>query len=303
MCSADSLREFVSGRLSAAAEEILTVFKNTVAEYEEEIERQRRLLELVWKPEIQLHRLELPQQHVCKEEQVLADQQLWIQESLDQEDPQPPQVKEEQEELWTSPEGEQLGLKQETDAFMLTPAHEEREHSEAELNSDHQLLSHDCHVAESQDQRGGEREDSGSTRDAEPKQKKQDNNRRSPRNKSAMSKVHHDPHTASRRWWRCGRVLHRNFSARHCGTTWRPCVRLCPGSGVESGSPPAGPPGSGSARTPAAPPPRTGPDPASLPPSTCSRSSGGRRRAPRPAAEAPPPVSGRASPRCCAGPR
>ncbi|XP_045902387.1 zinc finger protein 2 homolog [Micropterus dolomieu] len=147
---------------------------------------------------------ELPQQHVCKEEEVLADQQLWIQEripGLDQEDPQPPQVKEEQEELCTSQEGEQLVVKQETDTFMLTPTYEESDHSEAELKSDHQLLSHNCHVAESQDQKGGEHEDSGSTRDAEPKQKNQDHNSRSPRNnvhKSTMSEVHHDPHTVKK---------------------------------------------------------------------------------------------------------
>uniref|UniRef100_A0A8C9Y211 C2H2-type domain-containing protein n=1 Tax=Sander lucioperca TaxID=283035 RepID=A0A8C9Y211_SANLU len=63
---------------------------------------------------------ELPQQHVCKEEEVLSDQQLCIQEkksSLDQEDPEPPKIKEEQDELCTSQEGEQLVLKQETDTF------------------------------------------------------------------------------------------------------------------------------------------------------------------------------------------
>ncbi|XP_038590132.1 zinc finger and SCAN domain-containing protein 2-like isoform X2 [Micropterus salmoides] len=201
MSSVESLREFVNERLTAAAEEIFRVFKNTIVEYEEEIDRQRRLLDIVWKPEVKLHRIEFPQQHVCKEEEVLADQQLWIQEripGLDQEDPQPPQVKEEQEELCTSQEGEQLVVKQETDTFMLTPTYEESDHSEAELKSDHQLLSHKCHVAESQDQKGGEREDSGSTRDAESKQKNQDHNSRSPRinvHKSTMSEVHHDPHT------------------------------------------------------------------------------------------------------------
>ncbi|XP_045930689.1 uncharacterized protein LOC123986444 [Micropterus dolomieu] len=205
MSSVESLREFVNERLTAAAEEIFRVFKNTIVEYEEEIDRQRRLLDIVWKPEVKLHRIELPQQHVCKEEEeeVLADQQLCIQEripGLDQEDPQPPQVKEEQEELCTSQEGEQLVVKQETDTFMLTPTYEEGDHSEAELKSDHQLLSHNCHVAESQDQKGGEHEDSGSTRDAEPKQKNQDHNSRSPTNnvhKSTMSEVHHDPHTGS----------------------------------------------------------------------------------------------------------
>ncbi|XP_038566432.1 golgin subfamily A member 6-like protein 6 [Micropterus salmoides] len=201
MSSVECLREFVNERLTAAAEEIFGVFIKTIVEYEEEIDRQRRLLDIVWKPEIKLHRIELPQQHVWKEEEVLADQQLCIQErnsSLDQEDPEPPQIKEEQEELCTSQEGEQLVLKQETDTFMLTPTYEERDHSEAELKSDHQLLSHSCHVAESQDQKGGEHEDSGSTRDAEPEQKNQDHKSRSHRNnvnKSTMSEVHHNPHT------------------------------------------------------------------------------------------------------------
>ncbi|XP_074495282.1 uncharacterized protein LOC141769775 [Sebastes fasciatus] len=158
--------------------------------------------------------LELPQQHVCKDEEVLADQQLCIQErnsSLDQEDPEPPQIKEEQEELCTSQEGEQLELKQETETFMLTPTDEESDHSEdqtlnfnpdksqsatetelpasmciswlkdesdcetfevSEPNSDHQLLSHNSHVAESRDQKEGENADSGSTSNAEPKQRK-----------------------------------------------------------------------------------------------------------------------------------
>ncbi|XP_029285581.1 zinc finger protein 420-like [Cottoperca gobio] len=169
MSSVECLREFVNQRLNAAAEEIFGVFQEAVVEYEAEIHRQRRLLDVVWKPEIKLHRIELPQQHVCKEEEVLSDQQLCIQErnsSLDQEDPEPPQIKEEQEELCTSQEGEPLVLKQETDTFMLTPTDEE---------SDHQLLSHNSHVAESQDQKGGKHGDSGSTRNAEPNQQSHKN--------------------------------------------------------------------------------------------------------------------------------
>ncbi|XP_044051301.1 zinc finger protein OZF-like [Siniperca chuatsi] len=171
MYSVEYLREFVNERLTAAAEEIFGVFKKTIVEYEEEIDRQRRLLDIFWKPEIKLHRIELPQQHVCTEEEVLADQQLCIQErnsSLDHEDPEPPQIKEEQEELCTSQEGEQLVLKQEADAFMLTPTDEESDHSEPEPNRDQQLLSHNSHAAENQDQKGGRHGDSGSTRDAEP---------------------------------------------------------------------------------------------------------------------------------------
>ncbi|XP_035859472.1 uncharacterized protein LOC116046483 isoform X3 [Sander lucioperca] len=190
MSSVECLKEFVTERLTAAAEEIFRVVEKTIVEYKEEIARQRRLLDVVWKPEIKLYRIELPQQHVCKEEEevVLSDQQLCIQErnsSLDQEDPEPPQIKEEQAELCTSQEGEQLALKQETDTFMLTPTYEESDHSEghtlnfnpddgtlsaaekesvanmpvitsvvSEGNSDHQLLSHNSLEAESQDQKG-----------------------------------------------------------------------------------------------------------------------------------------------------
>ncbi|XP_056247546.1 zinc finger protein 397-like [Seriola aureovittata] len=153
MSSVQYLREFFNERLTAAAEEIFGVFEQTIVEYEEEIDRQRRLLDIVWKPEIKLHRTELPQQHVCKEEEVFTDQQLCDQErnsSLDQEDPEPPQIKEEEEELCTSQEGEQLVLKQETDTFMLTPTNEE---------SDHQLLFHNSPVAESQDQEGSKHVD------------------------------------------------------------------------------------------------------------------------------------------------
>ncbi|XP_078107563.1 uncharacterized protein LOC144518629 isoform X2 [Sander vitreus] len=135
MSSVQHLKQFVNERLTAAAEEIFGVFEKTIVEYEEELGRQRRLLDSVCKPEITLLRIELPQPRVCKEE-VLDDQQhLCIQErnsSLDQEEPEPPQIKEEQEELCVSQEGEQLVLKQETDAFTLTPTYEESGHSEGQ---------------------------------------------------------------------------------------------------------------------------------------------------------------------------
>nr|XP_033480334.1 zinc finger protein 391-like [Epinephelus lanceolatus] len=202
MSSVESLREFVKERLTAAAEEILGVFVRTIVEYEEEIDRQRRLLDIVLKPEIKLHRTELPQQHVCTEEEVVPEQQLCIEErksNVDQEHPEPSQIKEEEEEeeVCSSQAGEQLVLKQETDGFMLTPADEESEHSEdqtldfihddtqsaadkesvviipvissviSQATSDHQLLSHNSHVAESQDEEEYQHGDSGSTRNTE----------------------------------------------------------------------------------------------------------------------------------------
>lgn len=51
------LRKLINERLTAAAEEIFAVFEKTIVKYEDEIDRQRRLLDNVWKPEIKLHRI------------------------------------------------------------------------------------------------------------------------------------------------------------------------------------------------------------------------------------------------------
>ncbi|XP_063317299.1 zinc finger protein 260-like [Pelmatolapia mariae] len=150
--------------IQSKSKEILADINESV-QYEEEIDRQRRLLDITWKPEIKLHRTDVPQQPFFKEE-VHTEQQLWNQErssSLDQEEPEPPQIKEEQEELCSSQEGEQLGLKEEPDTFMVTAAYEEREQNEPESNSNH-LLSHSSAVAESQNQEGSMDVDSGSNR-------------------------------------------------------------------------------------------------------------------------------------------
>nr|XP_054595956.1 zinc finger protein 586-like [Nothobranchius furzeri] len=160
MSSAQSLREVIRERLTAAAAEIFSEFEKTIVRYEEEIDRQRRLLEISWKPQINLHRIELPLHYVRTDEEVLTDQQLWNQErtsSLEQEQaeplqegPEPPQMKVEQdepeplqivkqEELCISQDEEQCVLKQETVTSLVTPAGEERGHDEAEPDR-HQLL-------------------------------------------------------------------------------------------------------------------------------------------------------------------
>ncbi|XP_029920177.1 zinc finger protein 260-like [Myripristis murdjan] len=86
------LRSLVQQRLAAAAEEIFGLFERTIAEYEEENRRQRRLLDAVLNPEVRLHPAVLPR-HLQR---------------LDQEEPEPPHLKEEQEELPTNQEAEQL---------------------------------------------------------------------------------------------------------------------------------------------------------------------------------------------------
>ncbi|KAM4552662.1 uncharacterized protein PAE49_016056 [Odontesthes bonariensis] len=156
MSSVQHLREFISQRLTAAAEEIFSEFEKTIVQYEEEIDRQRGLLDITWKPQIKLHTADLPQEHGCKEEEdrlLLADQQLRNQErnaSVDPEAPEHPQIKEEQEELCTTMGGEQLLLKQETDTFMLTPTCQQSDFSETEPNTD-QLYSHNSPSSQNQE--------------------------------------------------------------------------------------------------------------------------------------------------------
>ncbi|KAM8760718.1 uncharacterized protein AB9X84_008698 [Acanthopagrus schlegelii] len=212
MSSVECLRDFVSERLTAAAEEIFGVFIKTIVEYEEEISRQRRLLDGVLKPEIKLHRLvpsELPQQHVFTEEdeEVLSDQQPCDQErisSLDQEDPDPPQIKEEQRDHGTSQEGEQHILKLETDTFMLTRTYEESDHNEPELEQDHLLLFEKWHVTltESRDQKVG----SQSIINTEPEPKKSHPISRSQSidvSKSDLSQTDHNMHTGEDKQYSC----------------------------------------------------------------------------------------------------
>ena len=54
MCSVEYLRELIRDRLTAAAGEIFTEFEKTIVQYQEEIDRQRRLLDVIWKPHIPL---------------------------------------------------------------------------------------------------------------------------------------------------------------------------------------------------------------------------------------------------------
>ncbi|XP_037537348.1 zinc finger protein 282 [Nematolebias whitei] len=188
MSSVHHLREFIGERLTAAAAEIFSEFERTILRYEEELGRQRRLLDIRWKPEVKLHRVarkrnrsqmwehfqligpnkvqcslcfqqlaynnntssmvrhfkakhddkqeitDLHQKPVHDMELILTDPQLFNQDSnssVDQEEPEPPeinkdqeepepaQIKEEEQELCTN-QDHQLGLKQETDPLMVT---------------------------------------------------------------------------------------------------------------------------------------------------------------------------------------
>eukprot|EP00063_Salmo_salar_P037372 XP_014012207.1 PREDICTED: zinc finger and SCAN domain-containing protein 21-like isoform X3 [Salmo salar] len=124
MSKLQSFREFLNERLTAfAAVEISGAFVKTVVEYQEENDRLRRLLRIT--PEIQLCRIDSLQLSVSEEE-VPPEQQHCEQEwspSLGQEDPEPTQIKEEQEEVRTSQEEEQLqGVEPDIIEFIFTPS-------------------------------------------------------------------------------------------------------------------------------------------------------------------------------------
>lgn len=55
MSSVEHLKQFVSDRLAAAAEEIFAVFHHAIVEYEEELER-RKLFDAAWMPIVKLRR-------------------------------------------------------------------------------------------------------------------------------------------------------------------------------------------------------------------------------------------------------
>ncbi|KAM9719144.1 uncharacterized protein ACNS7B_020107 [Menidia menidia] len=149
-----------------------TVCTPNVVQHEDHVDPLHRLLDLSRKPVVKLHRIVIPQQQVCKEE-LSADQTLCNKgrdSSLNREEPQPLQAKEEQEEFNRYQEGEQIVLKPETNPLMLTPANPESDFREAETDPD-QLNSQCSPLAESHSQEGMDHSISGSSRDTEMKPK------------------------------------------------------------------------------------------------------------------------------------
>ncbi|XP_040000378.1 zinc finger protein 134-like isoform X1 [Xiphias gladius] len=113
-----SLKVFINQRLTAAVEEVIGRLEKAITEYEEEMEcRHRRLLDTASKPDDERRRAvfsaDVQQQLVIKEE-LPSEQQEWNP-SLDQEDPEPPHIKEEKQDFWTSPVMSQLqGLREDS---------------------------------------------------------------------------------------------------------------------------------------------------------------------------------------------
>ncbi|XP_075947910.1 uncharacterized protein LOC142949910 isoform X5 [Anarhichas minor] len=211
MSKVQMLRCLVNQRLTAAAEEIFGLFERTIAENEEEVsalkeqnERQRKLLDAVFNPQLRLHRADVQQLLVIKEEDT-PEQQEWSS-SLDQEDPEPPHIKEEQEdpepphikeeqedpepphikeeqedpepphikeeqeEFWTSQEGEQLqGLEEARIKFSFTPVKSEDDEEEAQSSQLHQRQTEQMETEADGEDCGGPELDRNSEPDTDDK--------------------------------------------------------------------------------------------------------------------------------------
>ncbi|KAM9762064.1 uncharacterized protein ACNS7B_004277 [Menidia menidia] len=149
MSSVRHLKAFISQRLTAAAEEIFSEFEKTIVQYEEEIDRQRRLLDITWKPKITLNAIELPKHYIPNDQEVLTNEVNHKKNSSSVcGEPEPLQVKEEQEELCIGTEEEQSVLMPEINTFkVISPS----EDSDSDLNED-QPASLDSAAAEGGDQ-------------------------------------------------------------------------------------------------------------------------------------------------------
>ncbi|XP_071355425.1 zinc finger protein 135-like [Trachinotus anak] len=139
-----ALKVSIHQRLAAALDEIFGLLHETITEYEEDMTRQQRLLDAALTPRRTGFHAEVQQLSVNHEE-VSSEQQLqqWSP-GQDQEDP--PHIKEEQEGVWTSQEGEQLQGPEEADdtKFTFTPdpvKREDDDEQEAQSSQLHQSQS------------------------------------------------------------------------------------------------------------------------------------------------------------------
>ncbi|XP_071060679.1 serine-rich 25 kDa antigen protein-like [Pseudochaenichthys georgianus] len=165
--SKDQMLLSLKQRVTADSGEIFALFEQTIAELEEELflskeenKRLQKLLNAVLQTQLRIHRADVQQLVVVKEEP-LYDQQEWSS-SLDQEDPDsPPHIKQEQEELRISQEGEQLQELEEADitksTFTPDPVKSEDDKEKPQSSRPHQRQTEHIETeADGEDCRGPE---------------------------------------------------------------------------------------------------------------------------------------------------
>ncbi|XP_078792010.1 uncharacterized protein LOC144987029 isoform X3 [Oryzias latipes] len=131
--------------------EQLSAAEGTIVQNEEELCRQRRLLDSSWNPQLQLH-IVVISQHRMTEEEDLCNQQRNFR--VEQEEPEPTQIKEEQEE----PEPQQI----------------KEEPEPPKIKEEQQSFN----VTDSQDEEGNQHEESTSTTDEETDPQNRDQRKR-----------------------------------------------------------------------------------------------------------------------------
>ncbi|XP_078793911.1 uncharacterized protein LOC144987945 [Oryzias latipes] len=167
--------------------EQLSAAEGTIVQNEEELCRQRRLLDSSWNPQLQLHIVVLPQ-HWMTEEEDLCNQQRNFR--VEQEEPEPPQIQEEQEEPelpqikeeQEEPEPPQIKEEQEEPAPPQIKE-EQEEPAPPQIKEEPELPQikeeqQSVNVTNSQDEEGNQHEESTSTTDEETDPQNRDQRKR-----------------------------------------------------------------------------------------------------------------------------
>ncbi|XP_078792064.1 uncharacterized protein LOC144987049 isoform X3 [Oryzias latipes] len=164
--------------------EQLSAAEGTIVQNEEELCRQRRLLDSSWNPQLQLNIVVLPQHWMTEEEDLCNQQRKFRVEQVEpeplqikeeQEEPEPPQIKEEQEEpeppqIKEEPEPPQIKEEQEKPE----PPQIKEEPEPLQIKEELQSFN----VTDSQDEEGNQHEESSSTTDEETDPQNRDQRKR-----------------------------------------------------------------------------------------------------------------------------
>ncbi|XP_020568866.1 zinc finger protein OZF [Oryzias latipes] len=143
MSSGQPLKDFINNVVTDAAEKIIQHFEESCVQFEEELHRQSRLLEIIADPQTRPQTLLLPQYFLRTQER---------NSSVKLDNAEPLQIKG-QQELCNSQDVEQLDLNREMDILMGTPTHEEKE----DLNCQH-LLTQTLNATDDQNKEGNHHE-------------------------------------------------------------------------------------------------------------------------------------------------
>ncbi|XP_062292348.1 uncharacterized protein LOC133996742 [Scomber scombrus] len=157
------LKDLFKRRLiNEARADLFEHFEESISGVEKEIDHKRKLLDLVLHPDVKLLRAESP----ADVQQLLENKEELPSSSRDHQDPDSSHIKEEQEEVWTSQEGEQLQELEEVDItkFILTPVPVKSEDDEEKPQSSqlHQTLTEEIKTEADGEDCGGSEPDRNS---------------------------------------------------------------------------------------------------------------------------------------------